>query len=71
MSQGKPDADTEELTFVLQVEAGSGHADVRLEVQVELVGCAIEQCWHRGTCGKGCRLGFNIRDVLASLIIKS
>lgn len=38
------------LTFVLEVEASGGHADVRLEVQVELVGRAVQQGGHRGPC---------------------
>lgn len=43
----------EGLTFVLQVEAGGGHTDVRLEVQVELVGGAVEQGGHRGPWKEG------------------
>lgn len=35
-------------TCVLQVEAGSRNADVRLEGQVEIVGCAVQQL---GNCG--------------------
>lgn len=60
--QGRPDAETGSLLLYFQVEASSGHADVWL-AQVELVGRAIEQRWHRGTCRKRCKLGFNIRDV--------
>lgn len=40
------------LTFVFQVKTGGGHADVRLEAQVELVGRAVQQRRHGGTWGE-------------------
>lgn len=39
-----------ELTFVLQVESGSGHTDVGEKMQVELVGGAVQESWNSGAC---------------------
>ena len=33
------------LTFILEVEPGSDHADVGVEVKVELIGGAVQQGW--------------------------
>lgn len=49
------DAEAGDLTFVLQVEASRSHADVRLEMQVELIGGAVQQGGHCGSCKRESR----------------
>lgn len=38
------------LTFVLQPEASCRHADVREEVQIQLVGRTVQQRWNSCAC---------------------
>lgn len=40
------------LTFVLQSETSSRHANVGEKVEVELVGSTVEESWNRGALGR-------------------
>lgn len=48
---------TSTLTFVFQVKTRCCHTNVRVKMQVKLIGCAIQQCWHSCTWKKkSCRI---------------
>lgn len=61
---------TSSLTFVFQVKTSCCHTNVRMKMQVKLIGSAIQQCWHSCTW-KNKSYGINCSMLIyQSLILK-